>query len=129
MTTLKQAAQAALDAIRGGESFAYLEETIAPMLEKVLEETSQLHTCSYSCTRPACVLAQRDELRAKLEDSQDAATFFANLQKADELLRQALEALESANGNINPERGFADEVETEINTAITTLRERLGETK
>lgn len=26
-------------------------------------EAEQLHTCSYSCTRPPCVLAQRNELR------------------------------------------------------------------
>jgi hypothetical protein len=24
---------------------------------------SDIHSCSYFCTRPACVLAQRDELR------------------------------------------------------------------
>lgn len=28
---------------------------------------SDIHSCSYFCTRPACVLVQRDELRAKLE--------------------------------------------------------------
>jgi hypothetical protein len=26
-----------------------------------------MHTCSYYCDRPECVLAQRDELRQKLE--------------------------------------------------------------
>lgn len=25
--------------------------------------TTDIHSCSYFCTRPACVLAQRDELR------------------------------------------------------------------
>jgi hypothetical protein len=28
---------------------------------------SDIHSCSYYCTRPACVLAQRDELRGRLE--------------------------------------------------------------
>jgi hypothetical protein len=26
---------------------------------------SEIHSCSYYCTRPACVLAQRNELRDK----------------------------------------------------------------
>jgi hypothetical protein len=28
---------------------------------------TDIHSCSYYCTRPACVLAQRDELRDRLE--------------------------------------------------------------
>jgi hypothetical protein len=28
-----------------------------------------IHTCSYYCDRPECVLAQRDELRQKLEQA------------------------------------------------------------
>ena len=31
---------------------------------------SDIHSCSYYCTRPACVLAQRDELRDKLHKQQ-----------------------------------------------------------
>ena len=31
---------------------------------------SDIHSCSYYCTRPACVLAQRDELRDKLEQAE-----------------------------------------------------------
>ena len=27
---------------------------------------TDIHSCSYFCTRPACVLAQRDEMRAEL---------------------------------------------------------------
>jgi hypothetical protein len=44
--------------------------------------TDDIHSCSYYCTRPACVLAQRNEMR-------DAAP-------PDHLavMRQALEALE-----------------------------------
>lgn len=29
--------------------------------------TDGIHSCSYYCTRPACVAAQRDELRERLE--------------------------------------------------------------
>lgn len=76
-----------------------------------------LHTCSYSCTRPACVLAQRNELRARLEDSQAAAKVFANLQQADEaLMRLALEALEKWSWGGDPRS--ADDY-------IPALRERL----
>jgi hypothetical protein len=80
-----------------------------------------MHTCSYECTRPACVLAQRNELRAKLEDSQDAANKFAYVQQVDEaLMRQVLEALEYYERR-NPEWGYADE------RTIAALRQRLEE--
>ena len=29
--------------------------------------TTHIHTCSYHCIRPACVLEQRDELRERCE--------------------------------------------------------------
>jgi restriction endonuclease S subunit len=29
-----------------------------------------MHTCSYYCEKPECVLAQRDELRQKLEQAE-----------------------------------------------------------
>jgi hypothetical protein len=31
---------------------------------------SDIHSCSYYCTRPACVLRQRDELRDRLEQAE-----------------------------------------------------------
>ena len=31
-----------------------------------------IHTCSYYCERPGCIRAQRDELRQKLEQAEDA---------------------------------------------------------
>jgi hypothetical protein len=37
-----------------------------------------IHTCSYYCDRPECVLAQRDELRQKLEQVE-------SLDKQDEI--------------------------------------------
>ncbi len=42
-----------------------------------------------------------------------------------ELLKQALDALESASGNINPERGYADEVEADITAAIAAMQAAL----
>lgn len=46
--------------------------------------------------------------------------------EALEVIRVALAALESAQGNINPERGFADEVEDEITAAIAVCRQALS---
>lgn len=40
-------------------------------------------------------------------------------------LKAGVEALLSAKGNINPERGFADEVEAEIDAAITQMQEAM----
>lgn len=40
---------------------------------------SDIHSCGYFCTRPVCVLAQRNELRDKLERS-------ANIEKAAQLV-------------------------------------------
>jgi hypothetical protein len=34
---------------------------------------SDIHSCSYFCTRPACVLQQRDELRDKLVQAEPVA--------------------------------------------------------
>lgn len=39
-----------------------------------------LHTCSYHCDRPACIKAQRDELRDKME--QRVAWFVAAEREA-----------------------------------------------
>jgi hypothetical protein len=39
--------------------------------------------------------------------------------------QQALEALESASGNINPERGYVDELENEVTAATKALRTAL----
>ncbi len=44
------------------------------------------------------------------------------IQELEGLLKKSLDALESAQGNIKPERGFADEVEAEINDAIDAIR-------
>jgi hypothetical protein len=53
--------------------------------------------------------AQRDELLAALET--------------------ALAALEGAEGDINPERGYADELEEEVSTAVGTVRAAIAAAK
>jgi hypothetical protein len=37
-----------------------------------MEEMTDIHSCSYYCTRPPCVLAQRNELRDKLLAEREA---------------------------------------------------------
>lgn len=39
-----------------------------------------------------------------------------------ETMKQALETLEDAQGNINPERGYCDEIERDLKTAADNLR-------
>ena len=52
-----------------------------------------VHTCSYFCDRPDCIKAQRDELRQKLEQAEDAVAAereaCAKLVEADGLARGA----------------------------------------
>jgi hypothetical protein len=52
-----------------------------------------IHTCSYYCDRPDCIKAQRDELRQKLEQAEDAVAAereaCAKLVEADGLARGA----------------------------------------
>jgi hypothetical protein len=48
-------------------------------------EEAYIHTCSYYCTRPACVLAQRDEMRER---------GFDRLPSDKVVMQMALEALE-----------------------------------
>jgi hypothetical protein len=50
---------------------------------------SDIHSCSYYCTRPACVLAQRDELRDKMLETQ-------RWNKVQELARANFEAQQKA---------------------------------
>ena len=38
---------------------------------------NDIHTCSYSCERPECIKAQRDELVARLEARMDRASAYA----------------------------------------------------
>jgi hypothetical protein len=46
---------------------------------------NDIHSCSYFCTRPACVLQQRDELRDKMLETQ-------RWNKAQELAQANFEA-------------------------------------
>jgi len=40
---------------------------------------SDIHSCSYYCTRPECVLAQRDELRNRLEKQAEPVGWLRDL--------------------------------------------------
>ena len=53
----------------------------------------------------AVLLAERDALRAERDALRGA-------------LEKAREALDNAQGNINPERSFADELEAEVSSAL-----------
>ncbi len=67
-----------------------------------------IHTCSYYCDRPECVLAQRDELRHKLEQVIQAE-------------REACAKLVEADGLARGEHGYM------LTKAATRIRAR-GET-
>jgi hypothetical protein len=43
---------------------------------------SDIHTCSYYCDRPACIKAQRDELRDRFQVMQAQAEIDAKAAKA-----------------------------------------------
>jgi hypothetical protein len=50
----------------------------------------------------------------------------SDTQKLAAALRQAAEALDSVKGNVNPERGFCDELEAEVSAALDAARAALG---
>ena len=54
--------KAQLDGMKAGVEFH--EATITALRERLADNT--VHSCSYYCTRPDCVRAQRDELRERL---------------------------------------------------------------
>lgn len=71
----------------------------------------------------ACAGIPTDDLEASPDHGLFHLAEFSNhlVLQRDELLAvlgEALEALDSARGNINPERGYADELEAEISAAI-----------
>jgi hypothetical protein len=49
---------------------------------------SDVHSCSYYCTRPACVLAQRDELRDRVAQALDQSE---QILRAIEQMKQQAE--------------------------------------
>lgn len=68
-------------------------------------------------------------LRAKVEaaEKSDAESIAMYRKARDErdalraMLRAALDVLEEVKGNINPERGYADELEADVERAIATI--------
>lgn len=67
--------------------------------------TTELHTCSYHCQRPECVLAQRDELRAALEVARNGLAWYQDRypeavdSSDDETMCQIDAALEICNAH------------------------------
>jgi hypothetical protein len=58
---------------------------------------TDIHSCSYYCIRPACVLAQRDELRDKMLETQRWNKVYelaqANFEAQQKALMQAKKVL------------------------------------
>lgn len=85
----------------------------------------------------ACVNKFSGISTADIEDlPADVPTLLARLsersRQCDQLLaalESALSALDGAQGNINPERGFADEVEQEVTVAISKAKAAIGDVK
>lgn len=73
-----------------------------------------LHTCSYTCPRPECIKAQRDELRAKVEANT------AEIRRYHRACEMALEALEHHTAIKHPQQMYYRD------SAIDALREVLG---
>ena len=83
------------------------------------------HTCSYYCTRPECIKAQRDELReaneALYKDSRELQTMLeGEREEAEALMRQALETLEWVIAYGTDDHGPS------MRGTASALRERLG---
>lgn len=102
--------------------------------------TESIHSCSYQCQRPACVLRQRNELLKQAEhlhaevleqarllgiSGSVEARLLAQADRDAALLRQALEALEYAADATEPIR--PDACGCPLCVAATAIRERLGE--
>ena len=85
--------------------------------------TTDIHSCSYCCTRPACVAAQRDELRDRLEVAErerDAMT--ALLRDARQGIALAYEVFDCQQGD---ER--LDEITQRIDDALAAMGGELPE--
>lgn len=63
MLTLEQRCKLATDCLPVAEYRTRLEALHAELLG--LRKDTDIHSCNYFCDRPACITAQRDELRAK----------------------------------------------------------------
>ena len=91
-----------------------------------------IHTCSYSCERPGCIRAQRDELVAKVEALRELEE---REQRDEALLRQALEVLSRAHQAAMvqtlkariPECAEFGGIAQDLDFVVAALRERLGE--
>jgi hypothetical protein len=88
--------------------------------QRVLDLQDELRRAEHTLANVLAIQAKADAKLAQCApvDSHDHPLMAA--------LEQAREALESAQGNINPERGYADEVEEEITAALAAARDAAG---
>ena len=66
-----------------------------------------IHTCSYSCERPACIKAQRDELAARLEAQPAAATAHELLAAEYSKVGNTFRAEDIRKGRVNSDEHLA----------------------
>jgi hypothetical protein len=78
---------------------------------------SEIHSCSYYCTRPACVLAQRDELRGRLLQQSERVDKWLtdDLPQVDKEQAEPVSALTRYNE-------IAEDAETYTGNALERLR-------
>jgi hypothetical protein len=82
--------------------------------------SNDIHSCSYYCTRPACVAAQRDELRERLEAAErerDAMT--ALLRDARHGIALAYEVFDCQQGDDR-----LDEITQRIDAALAAKEQK-----
>lgn len=89
--------------------------------------TNTLHTCSYHCQRPECVLAQRDELRAALEVARNGLAWYQDYcpEMDDEEDRAAMAQIDAALKNTAPGCTLAqrDELRAKVDRLVELLQE------
>ena len=95
---------------------------------------TDIHSCGYYCDRPACLKAQRDELRDKLFEGQAVKTYSGgkpNYTQPDEALMKRVmdgipdmpikvqdEPYNPLENNFNYERGFIDGQQKQMESAV-----------
>ena len=78
------------------------------------------------------IIAQKDaeiieQCRLNGMGAEREATLLGKVERQSAALKLAKEVLEDAHRNINPERGYADEIESDIEKTIAAINEVLGE--
>ena len=78
------------------------------------------------------IIAQKDaeildQCRLNGMGAEREAALLGKVAQQSAALKLAKDALEDAHQNINPERGYADEIESDIEKTIAAINEVLGE--